>query len=347
MSGKPWSEDEKEALRRLYGTIPASRIASQLGRGLAATHSQADALGLRSTCRACLPDAIRGQILTLSTQGYNDAAIARQLGVHAATVRQYRLRAGIGAQVRCWMPEEKELLRREYCHTPTRLLAQRLGRNVGAVRAAARLQGLTSAPPAPAWSDAEKKTLRRLYGTVPTEEIGRHLGRSAVAVQGVARKLGLQGAYRKPRLSFRPERACVFCGRQFNPCCSRQRFCGQPCAAKGWHAERIRDFAARSGWPGTLRPLEILLLNLLAASGVPLTHREIEKTLGYGRRGVAAAAQGLVRHGFLLRLPWRLVRGSRPHGGQPEATFTLGPQSLVILEERIRCEKERTTSETK
>jgi hypothetical protein len=108
-----------------------------------------------------------------------------------------------------------------------------------------------------------------------------------------------------------------------------------------------RKFAAENGWPETLRPREVQILNVLAASGVPMSRLEIAEKIGMrtDRMGGNKTLALLVGNGpggtytaSLLRLGMIdvLKRADKSKGGKgcSRHLYVLGPAALAILEER-------------
>jgi len=91
---------------------------------------------------------------------------------------------------RPWTREEIEFLREYYGKIPAREIAEKLGRTPGAVRAKARVLGLSELRARP-WTREEIETLKRLYGEVRQRELGKILHRSEHAVRTKLYELGL------------------------------------------------------------------------------------------------------------------------------------------------------------
>lgn len=107
-------------------------------------------------------------------------------------------------------------------------------------------------------------------------------------------------------------------------------------------ARAYRQFALESGWPEDLGLRETAVLNLLAASGVPMSRQAIVLGLGYqkcDKRSLMTRKPGgsvlayLARRGLVSRLPRaHTVRGrGRGHSGD---LYCLGQAALEILQRR-------------
>lgn len=88
-----WSEEEKDTLRRLYGSVPALEVARQMGRTLKQVYQQADAMGLGRE----YPEQDRDLWRRLHAQGYSDEEIASQGGHNRHTVARWRRQEGLSA----------------------------------------------------------------------------------------------------------------------------------------------------------------------------------------------------------------------------------------------------------
>lgn len=105
-----------------------------------------------------------------------------------------------------WKKEDIKLLKRLYPRGNTRMIAERLGRPLTAVRQKAYDIGMKT-DVYQFWPDEDLKVLAKLYADTATEELAERFGRSAGSIKTKARQLGLRKspAYLK-RIKSRPRK---------------------------------------------------------------------------------------------------------------------------------------------
>ena len=105
-----------------------------------------------------------------------------------------------------WKKQDIKLLKRLYPRGNTRMIAERLGRPLTAVRQKAYDIGMKT-DVYQFWPDEDLKVLAKLYADTATEELAERFGRSAGSIKTKARQLGLRKspAYLK-RIKSRPRK---------------------------------------------------------------------------------------------------------------------------------------------
>jgi hypothetical protein len=105
-----------------------------------------------------------------------------------------------------WRKEDIKLLKKLYPRGNTRMIAERLGRPLTAVRQKAYDMGMKT-DVYQYWTDEDLKVLAKLYAETETEKLAERFGRSAGSVKTKARQLGLRKsqAYLK-RIKSRPRK---------------------------------------------------------------------------------------------------------------------------------------------
>lgn len=101
MSGRPWTDIERQRIRTEYGTRPATDLARELGRPLSSVYQMANKLG-RVQRRNCASDQqIIDALRELNPQGYSDTEIMGileerlDLGVDRHRVGDLRRKIGL------------------------------------------------------------------------------------------------------------------------------------------------------------------------------------------------------------------------------------------------------------
>lgn len=121
----------------------------------------------------------------------------------------------------------------------------------------------------------------------------------------------------------------------------------------------FRLYAIENGWPADCRPREVQILNVLAASGTPMTNIEIATAIGMRTDRIQTNGQpailvgngpggtytaSLIRRGLVLALkqagPQKKTTGKGC--GRRKSLYTLGPAALAILQERAKCAQAQT-----
>lgn len=144
---------------------------------------------------------------------------------------------------------------------------------------------------------------------------------------------------------------CQYCGEEFRQRSRKKRLCcyRQECNKLATEAKRIvrqasdrefiqnarKDFAIKNGWREDLLPVAVMILNLLARKGMPLTAMEIGKELSLKYQSFGRYISELRRRGLLIRFI-RFTLKSKI------VTYSLGPVALTILEERVECHERKT-----
>lgn len=248
---------------------------------------------------------------------------------------------------RPWSGADKELIRTQYGKIPTDELARRLGR-----------------PPVHVWTMARKLGVQA-KNLVWTEQ----------ALSRMAELNGLGWTDSDIAREFKCDRHAVS---------ARRKAAGLPCHAShaGNASERVRDkirqgvrrvaertgvspgerrrvahrrFARENGWPETLRPRQVQILNLLAAAGTPLSREQIATACGMpwkGRTtGMLCNGEGTTYLSDLMRrdLVVTLGRIGKPDTGRRSSgvyLYTLGPKALAILQERANAGEQQRGGET-
>ncbi|HUS71941.1 MAG TPA: hypothetical protein VMY06_02660, partial [Sedimentisphaerales bacterium] len=90
--------------------------------------------------------------------------------------------------------KDLDILKRLYPTEKSRVIAEKLGRSIAAVRGKAHKLGLKNQNAVVPWSKQEEALLRKLFSDNKTREIASQIGRSALAVAGKAHKLVLRKA---------------------------------------------------------------------------------------------------------------------------------------------------------
>jgi len=275
-----------------------------------------------------------------------------------------------------WTPEMIELLRQEYPTCDDTLnLASRLGVTYKAMRGKAKVLGVVRRP---GYTQQDIDYIREHYGQQHVRQIAKKLKRTTGAVHRIASKHGftiqprtdptaevldlIRNLNAKQWSDTRISRE-IGCERHF---VSRHRKAmGLPCQAKNPESVRraidnqrktlgvrtggelrqyaYRQFAIESGWPDTMRPRQVQILNILARSGVPMTKKELAdemvitpKTFSNGN-GRSSYMGELVRQGFVIRIR----RGKQILGkgsGKSVDYYALGPVALETLIRRAKCQ---------
>lgn len=207
-----WTEKEDRLMRQHYRRKTVKEIAGMLGRSTNSVQKRAQDLniaGARNTQgapRKWAPEEDR--IVRRHHKRLTPEEIAEKLGrtPGAVTARIKTLKLGPPPKKRehdhrPWLPEEEDLLRKEYGKVRGRDLAGKLGRSVRAIRVRALHLGLAESRPRSSpiqpWTAKEDKLLRKLYGTLTYDEIAERMDRTLLSVQGRVRVLGIQK--RRPR----------------------------------------------------------------------------------------------------------------------------------------------------
>lgn len=187
------------------------------------------------------------------------------------------------------------------------------------------------------WTDEADVTLRKMHARKCSDtEIAEAVGCDRKCVGRRRKDLGL------PRI----------CGRKGDkwPKQLRIRF---KASVKAWLAKhqvetlaelrvkKFREFATESGWPTDLPVRCTMILNLLAAHGVPMHRRQICEGIGLtwhgSRRSMKCKGEHgsylaiLVARGLVVRLGRVVITTGK---GKSVYLYSLGPDALRILQER-------------
>lgn len=119
-----------------------------------------------------------------------------------------------------------------------------------------------------------------------------------------------------------------------------------------------RKYAVENGWPAALRPREVQILNVLADRGVPMTRLELAHAIGIrtdrmganGTLALLASCNGpggtytasLLRRGYLAVLK-RACHVEGRGKGRSRDLYYLGPEALIILEQRCQTNATATS----
>lgn len=224
------------------------------------------------------------------------------------------------AKPKRWTADESRLLREQYGRMPLADLAARLGRTPHAVKSRAGVLGLQQSR---LYTAAEQRVLVRDYRRRPAGEIAAALGRSVSSVYAQATKLGLaarqhfasDAEIEQALRTLHPQgysdreiadelgnterhRVGVIrrrLGWSTNKCSARFRRqvaekTRQQLEAAGLESlaevrtVAFRDYAARNGWPGDLRPRAVQMLNAMYDHG-PQTRRQLCDRVGMPWKG--------------------------------------------------------------
>ena len=90
-----------------------------------------------------------------------------------------------------WTQDDIKLLKRLYPRGNTRMIAEKLGRPLTAVRQKAYDMGMKTEV-YNYWTEDDLEILTRLYPEMETDELAKQFGRSAGSVKTKARQLGLK-----------------------------------------------------------------------------------------------------------------------------------------------------------
>jgi hypothetical protein len=90
-----------------------------------------------------------------------------------------------------WTEDDIKLLKRLYPRGNTRMIAEKLGRPLTAVRQKAYDMGMKTEV-YHYWTEDDLEILSRLYPEMETDELAKRFGRSAGSVKTKARQLGLK-----------------------------------------------------------------------------------------------------------------------------------------------------------
>lgn len=264
--------------------------------------------------------------------------LAAELGV---TIRGLRQRAKILKVQRdrpryTFTAEEIGFVKANYATMTAIEIAARLGRKAESIwRLAIRL-GIAGSQFE--WTEERIARLRELHAEGWCDaEIAKDLGACRHNVGTVRKKLGLprhiggKGEKWHPRQRERHVRETL--PKQFATLGVRN-----PGEIR---ARSYRRYAAENGWPEDIRPRAVQILNLLAATGVPLTRRQICDGIGMKWKGSRKSLvsndkkgtylQALADRGLVVRLG-RVCQGEGK--GKSSYLYTLGPEALRILQER-------------
>lgn len=277
-----------------------------------------------------------------------------------------------------WTDETDEVLRESYRSAPIAALAARLGVNRGTVCRRARSLGLLLPR---LWSAEQLAQLREHYGRLPTPQVAALVGKTVHQVHAKASGLRLGFGWRQ-RLGDRHDAEIRELSAQGYPddeiagvldvgrkaITHRRQQLGLPDNSR---SERVRQriarktqdqcraagvrtlaqvrrlaydaFARESGWPQDLRPRAVMILNLLAAAGVPLTRRQICEGIGMRWKGPRASLVSNDERGSYLaylasrKLVLRLPKAHQVLGkgrGKSLDLYCLGEAALEILVRR-------------
>jgi hypothetical protein len=184
--GRPWSSQEIDVLRRLYGAMADEDIAVEIGRTRNAVAIKAKRLKLRKMrfwtdqedryLRACHREQTCRQM-------------ARVLGRTAMAVRTRAITLGLEVKVPNWTEDEIDWLKDSYGRTDLNVIAAALGRTRAAVAKKAREMGLVKFRH---WSQEETRRLREWLPRYTRRDIACRLDRSLDSVRYKIRQLGLR-----------------------------------------------------------------------------------------------------------------------------------------------------------
>lgn len=212
--GRKWQHSEETLMNEKYGKVQTNQLALDLQRTIASVHSRALILGLtKATIRGPhRPWIEEDERQVLATYGHVPVReIAARLNRSLAAVRLRAWHPIWGTKVtrrrsRSWTTAEDEALRSDYGHSPTRQVAEALGRTVSSVNSRAFLLCLTQhfdRAPGRKWTEAEDGFLRSAYGNLRPLEVAKRLGRTRLSVYHRAETLGLTAALGSPEYSRR------------------------------------------------------------------------------------------------------------------------------------------------
>lgn len=223
------------------------------------------------------------------------ADLGRTLNAIHNRLAKLRLTQGRGKP---WTATDDSWLRDLYGKLSAREIGEALGRSMHAVRVRCHRLGLPLIRPD--WSEEDEVRLRQMYEScVPMEEMELALGRSRMAIHEHASVLGVK---RSKEWLARMSRASSLA-----------------------QSEASREYARASGWPESLYPQQVQVLNFLASRKGLHSKRDIQEGIEWkGRKERGLAFCDLRKMGLVASIR----RGKR-------AFFFLGPVALKILKERV------------
>ena len=246
---------------------------------------------------------------------------------------------------RAWTNDEIEFVKENYLKIPAKEIANRLNRSLRAIYQRAKAEGLSQ--DLPRLTPEIETQIRRLHAQGKTDRaIADELGVNGRTMCDWRNRLGL------PISDVGVQEA------QLRGIQNQRKTLGIESSGQ-LRSLAFRRFASDNGWPESLRPREVQILNVLADRGVPMTRLELAEVIGMrtdrmiggklqllignGPGGTYTAS--LMRQGFLRVIK----RGSHSPGqgrGKSRHLYFLGPKAIEILEARAQCETTKNKDST-
>lgn len=294
-------------------------------------------------------------------------------GISHKVLRRIVKQHNIKNKQRRWSADDVEYLRSWYGRKSLRQLSEELQRPYDCLTAKARSLGLyANRKMAP----EKEARIIKLYGTMIIAEIAKEVGVNPRTVTEVVKRNKVDRLYRKfsdeddafirdmnargaadseiaalmdrdkstvidrRKLLGLPSNRSSDRVRQRRIAAASKKLSEDPYAFQYNRAER-ENYATQSGWPAGLSPVFVQILNILAASGVPLMSFEIASITGRTRGGTTRLCSKLVLMGWAVTLPVERACQSKRQPYRRGPGYTLSPQALSLLQEKAECDKEK------